>query len=80
MPHQAWAARGGEGDRGHYAYCGIADNSYSLRWFRDEVGRVWREWLVRPLRRAQWTVAFREAGGLEWPLKIERSNSDARPA
>jgi RNA-directed DNA polymerase len=33
--------------RGHYAYYGITGNSYSLSRFRDEVGRVWRKWLVR---------------------------------
>ena len=33
--------------RGHYAYYGITGNSYSLSRFREEVGRIWRKWLVR---------------------------------
>jgi len=36
--------------RGHYAYYGITGNSIALGRFREEVRRVWRNWLVRRKR------------------------------
>jgi len=32
---------------GHYQYYGITGNSWSLRRFREEVNRVWAQWLGR---------------------------------
>jgi len=33
--------------RGHFAYYGVGGNSRRLRWFANQVGRVWRKWLSR---------------------------------
>jgi RNA-directed DNA polymerase len=33
--------------RGHFAYYGVGGNSRRLRWFADQVVRVWRKWLSR---------------------------------
>jgi hypothetical protein len=43
--------------RGHYAYYGIIGNTPALSCFRDEVGRIWRQWLSRRSRagRVPWT-------------------------
>ena len=37
--------------RGHYAYYGRTGNGKRLEWFRYEVARTWRKWLVRRSRR-----------------------------
>ena len=37
--------------RGHYAYYGITGNSIALNRFREEVRRVWRQWLGRRKRK-----------------------------
>ena len=31
--------------RGHFAYYGVGGNSRRLRWFANQVARVWRKWL-----------------------------------
>jgi len=43
--------------RGHFAYYGVGGNSRRLRWFANQVGRVWRKWLSRRDRQGvvQWT-------------------------
>jgi group II intron reverse transcriptase/maturase len=33
--------------RGHFAYYGVGGNSRRLRWFANQVGRIWRRWLSR---------------------------------
>jgi RNA-directed DNA polymerase len=33
--------------RGHFAYYGVGGNSRRLRWFANQVGRIWRKWLSR---------------------------------
>jgi hypothetical protein len=33
--------------RGHFAYYGVGGNSRRLRWFANQVARVWRKWLSR---------------------------------
>ena len=33
--------------RGHFAYYGVGGNSRRLRWFANQVVRVWRKWLSR---------------------------------
>lgn len=33
--------------RGHFAYYGVGGNIRRLRWFANQVGRVWRKWLSR---------------------------------
>src|SRR5260370_5701308 len=33
--------------RGHFAYYGVGGNSQRLRWFANQVVRVWRKWLSR---------------------------------
>jgi len=33
--------------RGHFAYYGVGGNSRRLRWFANQVVRVWRTWLCR---------------------------------
>ena len=42
--------------RGHFAYYGVGGNSRRLRWFANQVGRVWRKWLSRRDRQGvvQW--------------------------
>src|SRR6202045_1973355 len=37
--------------RGHFAYYGVGGNSRRLRWFANQVARVWRKWLSRRDRR-----------------------------
>ena len=37
--------------RGHYAYYGRTGNGKRLEWFRYQVARTWRKWLVRRSRR-----------------------------
>ena len=37
--------------RGHFAYYGVGGNSRRLRWFANQVVRVWRKWLSRRHRR-----------------------------
>ena len=32
---------------GHFAYYGVGGNSRRLRWFANQVVRVWRKWLSR---------------------------------
>jgi RNA-directed DNA polymerase len=33
--------------RGHFAYYGVSGNIRRLRWFANQVGRIWRKWLSR---------------------------------
>ena len=33
--------------RGHFAYYGVGGNSRRLRWFANQVVRIWRKWLSR---------------------------------
>jgi RNA-directed DNA polymerase len=33
--------------RGHFAYYGVGGNIRRLRWFANQVGRIWRKWLSR---------------------------------
>jgi RNA-directed DNA polymerase len=33
--------------RGHFAYYGVGGNTRRLRWFANQVGRIWRKWLSR---------------------------------
>ena len=33
--------------RGHYAYYGISGNIKRLRWYADQVERIWHKWLSR---------------------------------
>jgi hypothetical protein len=33
--------------RGHYAYYGITGNFRRLRWYADQVERIWQKWLSR---------------------------------
>ena len=33
--------------RGHYAYYGITGNFRRLRWYADQVERIWHKWLSR---------------------------------
>ena len=33
--------------RGHFAYYGVGGNFRRLRWFANQVGRIWRKWLSR---------------------------------
>ena len=42
--------------RGHFAYYGVGGNTRRLRWFANQVGRIWRKWLSRRDRQ----------GGLQW--------------
>jgi group II intron reverse transcriptase/maturase len=42
--------------RGHFAYYGVGGNTRRLRWFANQVGRIWRKWLSRRDRQ----------GGLRW--------------
>ena len=42
--------------RGHFAYYGVGGNSRRLRWFANQVVRVWRKWLSRRHR----------GGGVPW--------------
>jgi hypothetical protein len=30
--------------RGHYAYYGISGNIKRLRWYADQVERIWHKW------------------------------------
>src|SRR5262245_47561532 len=39
--------------RGHYAYFGRTGNAGRLRWYADEVERIWRKWLSRRDRRGR---------------------------
>jgi hypothetical protein len=43
--------------RGHFAYYGVGGNSRRLRWFANQVGRLWRKWLSRRDRQGvvRWT-------------------------
>ena len=43
--------------RGHFAYYGIGGNSRRLRWFANQVMRIWQKWLSRRDRQNafQWT-------------------------
>jgi group II intron reverse transcriptase/maturase len=43
--------------RGHFAYYGVGGNSQRLRWFANQVMRLWRKWLSRRDRQNvfQWT-------------------------
>ena len=43
--------------RGHFAYYGVGGNSRRLRWFANQVVRVWRKWLSRRDREGvvRWT-------------------------
>jgi group II intron reverse transcriptase/maturase len=43
--------------RGHFAYYGVGGNSRRLRWFANQVVRVWRKWLSRRDRQSvvTWT-------------------------
>ena len=43
--------------RGHYAYYGITGNFRRLRWYADQVARIWQKWLSRRVRggRLHWT-------------------------
>src|SRR5271165_242360 len=43
--------------RGHFAYYGVGGNSRRLRWFANQVVRVWRKWLSRRDRQGvvRWT-------------------------
>ncbi len=33
--------------RGHFAYYGVGGNTRRLRWFANQVERIWRKWLSR---------------------------------
>jgi RNA-directed DNA polymerase len=33
--------------RGHFAYYGVGGNNWRLRWFANQVMRVWRKWSSR---------------------------------
>jgi RNA-directed DNA polymerase len=33
--------------RGHYAYYGITGNLRRIRWYADQVARIWQQWLSR---------------------------------
>ncbi len=33
--------------RGHFAYYGVGGNTRRLRWFANQVGRIWQKWLSR---------------------------------
>src|SRR5262249_1763777 len=39
--------------RGHYAYFGITGNARRLRWYANQVERIWRKWLSRRDRRGR---------------------------
>jgi RNA-directed DNA polymerase len=39
--------------RGHYAYFGITGNARRLRWYTNQVERIWRKWLSRRDRRGR---------------------------
>jgi hypothetical protein len=39
--------------RGHYAYFGITGNARRLRWYANQVERIWRKWLARRDRRGR---------------------------
>jgi hypothetical protein len=43
--------------RGHFAYYGVGGNSQRLRWFANQVMRLWQKWLSRRDRQNvfQWT-------------------------
>ena len=43
--------------RGHFAYYGVGGNTRRLRWFANQVGRIWRKWLSRRDRQGSvlWT-------------------------
>ena len=43
--------------RGHFAYYGVGGNTRRLRWFANQVGRIWRKWLSRRDRQGwvRWT-------------------------
>lgn len=43
--------------RGHFAYYGVGGNSRRLRWFANQVVRIWRKWLSRRDRQGvvRWT-------------------------
>ncbi|HEY6269146.1 MAG TPA: hypothetical protein VIX11_12670 [Candidatus Acidoferrum sp.] len=39
--------------RGHYAYYGITGNFRRIRWYANQVERIWQKWLSRRDRRNQ---------------------------
>jgi RNA-directed DNA polymerase len=41
--------------RGHYAYYGISGNSRRLRWYANQVERIWKKWLSRRDRQRRFT-------------------------
>ena len=40
--------------RGHYAYYGISGNGRRLRWYANQVERIWQKWLSRRGSRLPW--------------------------
>lgn len=62
--------------RGHYAYYGITGNSRRLRWYANQVRRVWRYWLARRTRgwRLRWDryAALLDRYPLPRPTIIQR--------
>ncbi len=43
MPHRHLSSM----MRGHFAYYGVGGNTRRLRWFANQVGRIWQKWLSR---------------------------------
>ena len=41
--------------RGHYAYYGVTGNGRRLRWYANQVGRIWKKWLSRRDRQSAFT-------------------------
>ena len=41
--------------RGHYAYYGVTGNGRRLRWYANQVGRIWKKWLSRRDRQGAFT-------------------------
>ena len=41
--------------RGHYAYYGLSGNGRRLRWYANQVERIWKKWLSRRGSRFPWS-------------------------
>src|SRR3954466_16086168 len=41
--------------RSHYAYYGVTGNGRRLRWYANQVGRIWKKWLSRRGRPSAFT-------------------------
>ena len=41
--------------RGHYAYYGVTGNGRRVRWYANQVGRIWKKWLSRRDRQSAFT-------------------------